>query len=204
MKLRSISAAAATLALALSLGACSDDDDGEDASTDDAAATTDAPPDSETTEATDMGTETTMAAADIVDTAVAAGDFTTLVAAVQAAGLEETLRGDGPFTVFAPTDDAFAALPEGTVDTLLEDPTGALTDILTYHVVEGAVMAEDVAGMDGQEVTTVNGATFTVGVGDDGTVTLTDAAGNEITVTQTDIATSNGVIHVIDGILMPA
>jgi uncharacterized surface protein with fasciclin (FAS1) repeats len=151
------------------------------------------------TEADDMSEPTD----DIVDTAVAAGDFTTLVAAVQAAGLEETLRGDGPFTVFAPTDDAFAALPEGTVDSLLEDPSGALTDILTYHVVEGAVMAEDVAGMDGQEVTTVNGATFTVQVGDDGSVTLVDAGGNEVGVVQTDIETSNGVIHVIDAVLMP-
>ena len=108
---------------------------------------------------------TTMAGADIVDTAVEAGSFTTLVAAVQAAGLEETLRGEGPFTVFAPTDEAFAALPAGTVDALLADPTGDLTAILTYHVVDGEVMAADVAAMDGQEVTTVNGATFTVNVG---------------------------------------
>jgi uncharacterized surface protein with fasciclin (FAS1) repeats len=142
--------------------------------------------------------------ADIVDTAIAAGDFTTLVAAVQAAGLEETLRGDGPFTVFAPTDEAFAALPEGTVETLLEDPTGQLSDILTYHVVPGEVLAADVAGLDGQTVTTVNGATITVGVADDGTVTLTDAAGNEVAVVATDVQASNGVIHVIDGVLMPA
>ena len=143
------------------------------------------------------------AEADIVDTAIAAGDFTTLVAAVQAAGLEETLRGDGPFTVFAPTDDAFAALPAGTVDTLLEDPTGDLADILTYHVVAGAVMAADVVGLDGQDVTTVNGATFTVNVADDGSVSLTDAAGNEVAVVATDIEASNGVIHVIDAVLMP-
>ena len=140
---------------------------------------------------------------DIVDTAVAAGDFETLVSAVQAAGLEETLRGDGPFTVFAPTDDAFAALPAGTLDDLLADPEGALAPILTYHVVEGKVLAADVAGLDGQEVATVNGASFTVNVGDDGTVTLTDAAGNEVTVVTTDIETSNGVIHVIDGVLLP-
>ena len=88
--------------------------------------------------------------ADIVDTAIAAGDFTTLVAAVQAAGLEDTLRGEGPFTVFAPTDEAFAALPAGTVETLLEDPAGDLTDILTYHVVPGAVPAADVVGLDGK------------------------------------------------------
>ena len=121
----------------------------------------------------------------------------------QAAGLEETLRGEGPFTVFAPTDDAFAALPAGTLDTLLADPTGDLAAILTYHVVEGEVMAADVVGLDGQEVTTVNGATFTVNVGDDGAVTLTDAAGNEVAVVQTDVDASNGVIHVIDGVLLP-
>jgi uncharacterized surface protein with fasciclin (FAS1) repeats len=203
---------AGVVAVALLLGACSDDDD--EAATEDTTSTesvteTTEPEDTsmteETTDDTGMTDDTEAAAtADIVDTAVEAGSFTTLVAAVQAAGLEETLRGEGPFTVFAPTDDAFAALPEGTVDTLLEDPTGALTDILTYHVVEGAVMAEDVAGLDGQEVTTVNGATFTVNVGDDGAVTLTDAAGNEVTVTQTDIETSNGVIHVIDAVLMPS
>jgi uncharacterized surface protein with fasciclin (FAS1) repeats len=141
---------------------------------------------------------------DIVDTAVGAGDFETLVAAVQAAGLEETLRGEGPFTVFAPSDAAFQALPAGTVDTLLADPQGDLTDILTYHVVEGEVLAEDVVGLDGQEVTTVNGATFTVDAGDDGSVTLRDAAGNDVGVTQTDIETSNGVIHVIDTVLIPS
>jgi uncharacterized surface protein with fasciclin (FAS1) repeats len=148
-----------------------------------------------------MGDEATEP--DIVDTAVAAGDFTTLVSAVQAAGLEDTLRGEGPFTVFAPTDAAFEALPEGTVETLLEEPEGDLADILTYHVVEGEVMAADVAGLDGQDVPTVNGATFTVNVADDGAVTLTDAAGNEVAVTQTDIDAGNGVIHVVDAVLMP-
>ena len=140
---------------------------------------------------------------DIVDTAVGAGSFATLVAAVQAAELDDTLRGDGPFTVFAPTDDAFAALPAGTLDTLLADPTGELAGILTYHVVEGEVMAADVVDLDGQEVTTVNGATFTVNVGDDGAVTLTDAAGNEVDVVQTDVDANNGVIHVIDAVLLP-
>src|SRR6056300_442307 len=82
---------------------------------------------------------------DIVDTAVAAGSFSTLVAAVQAAGLVDALKGDGPFTVFAPTDEAFAALPEGTVETLLEDPSGALTDILLYHVVAGKAMSTDLS-----------------------------------------------------------
>ena len=156
-----------------------------------------------TTMADDTSMTTAAAAGDIVDVAVAAGDFTTLVTAVQAAGLEETLRGEGPFTVFAPTDDAFAALPPDTLDTLLADPTGDLAGILTYHVVEGEVPAADVAGMDGQDVTTVNGASFTVGVGDDGSVTLTDATGNEVAVVATDIDASNGVIHVIDGVLLP-
>jgi len=142
--------------------------------------------------------------ADIVDTAITAGDFTTLVAAVQAAGLEDTLRGDGPFTVFAPTDEAFAALPAGTVETLLEDPAGDLTDILTYHVVPGAVPAADVVGLDGEAVTTVNGAAITIGVADDGSVTLTDADGNEVAVVVTDVQANNGVIHVIDGVLLPA
>src|SRR5690606_33876725 len=84
-----------------------------------------------------------------------------------------------------------------------EDPTGDLASILTYHVVAGEVLAPDVVGLDGQDVETVNGATFTVNVGDDGSVTLTDGAGNEVGVVQTDIATSNGVIHVLDGVLLP-
>ncbi len=105
--------------------------------------------------------------------------------------------------MFAPTDDAFAAFPAGTVDTLLADPTGDLADILTYHVVAGEVPAADVVGLDGQAVTTVNGATFTVNVGADGSVSLTDAAGNDVAVVATDIQASNGIIHVIDAVLMP-
>jgi len=193
MRTRTARLAAGLLPLALLAGACSDDDGGDAAteqSTD--AADTTAPDEM----AGDEGT-------DVVDTAVAAGDFGTLVTAVQAAGLEQTLRGDGPYTVFAPTDEAFAALPAGTLDTLLADPGGDLSGILTYHVVEGEVLAEDVAGLDGQQVATVNGATFTVGVGDDGSVTLTDAAGSQVAVTQTDVTASNGVIHVIDGVLLP-
>ncbi len=139
-----------------------------------------------------------MMEADIVDTAVAAGSFTTLVAAVEAAGLVETLKGEGPFTVFAPTDDAFAALPEGTVETLLEDPTGALSDILLYHVVPGKVMAADVVGMDGAMVETAGGNSFTITV--DGDTVMVDGA-NVVT---TDIETSNGVIHVIDAVIIPA
>jgi uncharacterized surface protein with fasciclin (FAS1) repeats len=195
-------------ALGLVASACSNDDSDTDAE----SATTQAPA---ATAGAESATPSTMAPADseasapaaggdIVDTAVGAGDFTTLVTAVQAAELEETLRGEGPFTVFAPTDDAFAALPAGTVDTLLADPTGDLTDILTYHVVPGEVLAADVAGLDGEAVTTVNGATFTVGVADDGAVTLTDGAGNEVSVVATDVQADNGVIHVIDGVLLPA
>ena len=182
----------AAITLSLGLAACGSDDSTDEATP--AETSSSAPA---TTEATEEA-----AAADIVDTAVAAGDFTTLAAALEAAGLVETLKGDGPFTVFAPTDDAFAALPEGTVDTLLEDPQGDLTDILTYHVVSGKVMAADVAGLDGQEVETLQGAKFTVNVDGDN-VTLTDAAGNTVNVTQTDVEASNGVIHVIDAVLMP-
>ena len=189
------------LLLACSLFACGDDDDDTAATAAPAATATN---DTAAAAPTTMAPGTTMmAGADIVDTAVEAGSFNTLVAAVQAAGLEETLRGEGPFTVFAPTDEAFAALPAGTVDALLADPTGDLTAILTYHVVDGEVMAADVAAMGGQEVTTLNGATFTVNVADDGSVTLTDAAGNEVAVVQTDVDASNGVIHVIDGVLLP-
>jgi uncharacterized surface protein with fasciclin (FAS1) repeats len=195
MKSTSARLAAGIVALALIASGCSDDD-GDDAAD---TTTTEAAAEEETT---DSMAEAPAEEADIVDTAVAAGDFDTLVAAVQAAGLEETLRGDGPFTVFAPTDEAFAALPEGTVDTLLEDPTGDLTDIPTYHVVEGEVLAADLS--DGQEVPTVNGEILTVNVADDGAVSLTDAAGNEVNVTAADVAASNGVIHVIDGVLMPA
>ncbi|MBS1301968.1 fasciclin domain-containing protein [Loktanella sp. SALINAS62] len=130
---------------------------------------------------------------DIVDTAVEAGNFTTLVAAVEAAGLVETLKGEGPFTVFAPTDEAFAALPEGTVEGLLEDPE-ALAAILTYHVVPGAVMSTDLS--DGMTATTVNGADVTISVGDAVMV-------NDATVTTADIAATNGVIHVIDTVIMP-
>jgi len=129
----------------------------------------------------------------IVDIAAEDGRFTTLVAAVSAAGLADTLSGDGPFTVFAPTDDAFAALPEGTVEGLLNDiPT--LTSILTYHVVPGAVMSGDLS--DGMMPETVNGQTVTIGV--DGGVTV-----NDPTVIIADIEASNGVIHVIDSVILP-
>jgi uncharacterized surface protein with fasciclin (FAS1) repeats len=132
---------------------------------------------------------------DIVDTAVAAGSFKTLVAAVQAAGLVETLKGPGPFTVFAPTDEAFAKLPAGTVESLLKpENKEKLVAILTYHVVPGKVMAADVKPM---EVKTVNGEEATIAVAD-GKVTIDKA-----NVVKTDIVTSNGVIHVIDAVIMP-
>ena len=130
----------------------------------------------------------------IVDIAVADGRFTTLVAAVQAAGLVETLQGEGPFTVFAPTDDAFAKLPAGTVDALLAD-IPALTDILLYHVVSGKVMAADVVNLD--SATTVQGSDVAIKV-DMGKVYVNDAQ-----VIITDIVAANGVIHVIDTVLVP-
>ena len=127
-------------------------------------------------------------------------EFSTLLQAVGSAGLAETLSGDGPFTVFAPTDDAFAALPEGTLQSLLEpDQQDQLAGILTYHVVPAEVPASEVTSGD---VETVNGANLTVSV-EDGTVTLEDGQGNEALVTQTDIQASNGVIHVIDAVLLP-
>ncbi len=130
---------------------------------------------------------------DIVDTAVAAGNFTTLAKALQAAGLVETLKGPGPFTVFAPTDAAFAKLPAGTVEALLKDKA-KLTAVLTYHVVAGKVMAADVVKV--KEAKTLQGQSVTVdatkGVKIDGA-----------TVVKADIACSNGVIHVIDSVLLP-
>lgn len=131
--------------------------------------------------------------ATIVETAVSAGSFTTLVAAVEAADLADTLNGEGPFTVFAPTDEAFAALPEGTVEGLLAD-VPALTSILTFHVVPGAVHAADLS--DGMTVATVNGADLTFGTADGVTV-------NGASVVTADIACDNGVIHVIDAVLLP-
>ena len=185
------------LAGALVLAACGDDDESAE-STETA----------ETAEAAEAATETTMAPTettvadptmDIVETATAAGDFTTLLAAVEAAGLVETLQGDGPYTVFAPTDEAFAAALEDlglTADELLAD-TETLASILTYHVVEGEVPAADVVGLDGQAVPTVNGADVEITV-DGETVMVNDA-----TVTTTDIFATNGVIHVIDSVLLP-
>jgi uncharacterized surface protein with fasciclin (FAS1) repeats len=133
---------------------------------------------------------------DIVDTAVAAGQFKTLAAALKAAGLVETLKGSGPFTVFAPTDEAFAKLPNGTVEDLLKPENKAkLTAILTYHVVPGKVMAAEVVKV--KEAKTVQGGSLKVNAAG-GTVKVDNA-----TVVKTDIAASNGVIHVIDSVVLP-
>jgi uncharacterized surface protein with fasciclin (FAS1) repeats len=130
---------------------------------------------------------------DIVDTAVAAGSFKTLVAAVQAAGLVDTLKGKGPFTVFAPTDEAFAKLPAGTVDALLKDKE-KLAKILTYHVVPGQVLAKDVKS---GKVKSVEGSSITVKAGADGVMV------DNAKVVATDVMTTNGVIHVIDTVIIP-
>jgi uncharacterized surface protein with fasciclin (FAS1) repeats len=130
----------------------------------------------------------------IVETAIAAGQFNTLVTAVQEAGLVETLSGDGPFTVFAPTDEAFAKIPEADLNALLADKE-ALTAVLTYHVVAGEVMASDVVNLS--EAETMQGSSVDISV--DGDTVMIDGA----QVVKTDIKTSNGVIHVIDTVIMP-
>ena len=150
--------------------------------------------------ATSIPPTATPAPKDIVDTAVADGRFKTLVAAVQAAGLVDTLKSEGPFTVFAPTDEAFAKLPAGTVEDLLKpENLETLKNILLYHVVPGKVMAADVVAMDGKSADTAladNPLNISV---KDGKVYLND----NVQVVITDIETSNGVIHVIDAVLLP-
>jgi uncharacterized surface protein with fasciclin (FAS1) repeats len=139
---------------------------------------------------------TTFAADDIVDTAAANGQFTTLVAAIQAAGLVDTLKSEGPFTVFAPTDAAFAALPEGTVENLLKpENKDQLIAVLTYHVVPGKVMSADIAGKSLQ-VASVQGSELSVNATDGVKV-------DNATVVMADIETTNGVIHVIDAVVLP-
>ncbi|WP_299677797.1 fasciclin domain-containing protein [uncultured Roseobacter sp.] len=135
------------------------------------------------------------ASKDIVDTAANAGSFSTLVAAVEAADLVDTLKGEGPFTVFAPTDEAFAALPEGTVESLLQpENKDQLIAILTYHVVPGKVMSTDLS--DGMSATTVQGGDLTVDLSDGVKI-------NEASVTSADVEASNGVIHVVDTVILP-
>ncbi|HUW04348.1 MAG TPA: fasciclin domain-containing protein [Acidimicrobiales bacterium] len=186
MNSRILKLIAALFALAMVAAACGSDDS-DTASTGDPVETT------ETTEAAsadDPGT--------IVDVAIA-NDFTTLVAAVQAADLVDTLSGEGPFTVFAPTDEAFAAALEDlglTAEELLAD-TETLTAVLTYHVIADEVPSSVVVTLDGQEVETVNGASVTISV-DGETVMVNDA-----TVTAVDVEASNGVVHVIDKVLLP-
>jgi len=156
------------------------------------------------TSSSSSATTTTMSAAaatkNIVQIAASNPDFSTLVSAVSAAGLVGTLEGAGPYTVFAPTNAAFAALPAGTLQMLLQPANKAqLASILTYHVVPGALKAADVKP---GSVTTVNGATFTVN-DTAGKLTITDGKGNTAQIVQTDIIASNGVIHVINAVLIP-
>lgn len=154
------------------------------------------------------GTQPAKAAPNIVDTAVSTGVHTTLVAAVTAAGLADTLSGPGPFTIFAPTDTAFAKLPAGTVETLVKpENKGTLTGILTYHAVAGTVTAGDLVALINKHngsatITTLSGGKLTARLSGD-TVIITDAAGRASAVTQADVTTSNGVIHVTDGVFLP-
>ena len=185
----------------------------------DTAATTTAPASTDAASAstmptTDAGSNPTvggaamMADMNIVENAVNSPIHTTLVAAVQAAGLAETLQGEGPFTVFAPTDDAFAALPEGTVDTLLQPENEAqLQKVLTAHVVPGRLTAADLtAGLSGDEfrhLQTVSGDALSVQTTAEGKVFVFDESGNAYEVTIADVMQSNGVIHVVEGVLLP-
>lgn len=187
--MRRTTLAAIVAVSAITLAACSSSSD--EASSETAAATSEEAPAEETME--EMEAEEA-GAGTIVEVASATDGFSTLVAAVQAAGLVDTLNGEGPFTVFAPTDDAFAALPAGLVDALLlPENKEVLTKILTYHVVPGAVMAADVT--DG-EVATVEGQSVTLSTADGVTI-------NNAKVIQADVVADNGVIHVIDAVILP-
>ena len=205
-----------TLALmsGIALAACSADDTDADmaASTPEPAMTDPATDPMATTP--DPMTDDSMAAPgadmDIVANASNSPDHTTLVSAVQAAGLVETLQGPGPYTVFAPTNAAFDALPAGTVDGLLEpDSKDELTGVLTYHVVEGsldaAALTQQIEAGNGEaRLTTVAGGELVAKANPAGGVTITDAQGNTANVTTADLRSSNGVIHVVDKVLMPA
>lgn len=178
--------------LALGAAACGDDD----------GAAPEEPSTAMAESPAESGTSAPESPATVVDVAASNDDFSTLVTAVDSAGLAETLSGDGPFTVFAPVNDAFAALPPGTLDSLLlPENQDQLTAVLTYHVVPQEAMSDDLS--DGMTVTTVQGQPLTVGVTDAG-VTLTDATGNTVSVVQADIEAGNGVVHIIDGVLIPA
>lgn len=151
---------------------------------------------SSSSDTTAKSNSSTMKSETLVDIAAGNPDFSTLVGAVKTAGLVETLSGKGPFTIFAPTNEAFAKLPAGTLASLTPEQ---LKSILTYHVVAGEVLGKDVKP---GKVKTVNGEELTINV-KDGKVTITDAKGNTVNVVKTDVVGSNGVIHVIDGVLMP-
>ncbi|WP_034646801.1 fasciclin domain-containing protein [Corynebacterium sputi] len=199
---RTLVAAVGAASLAFALAACSDDNETMDNNTEGTTATQTSEMDSADT-TTETETDGEEASGNtIVDAAMGNPDFSTLVEALQAADLVETLQNDGPYTVFAPTNEAFAALPEGTLDELLADPSGDLTEILTYHVIPGEVMAADVMEMDGETVETLQGEMLTIQIDGDA-VWLMDADGNTVQVTDPDMTASNGVIHAIDGVLMP-
>jgi len=194
-KSRLAAVAALALASGIVLTACSSSDDdtaAEPAASEAAAVEADA---DDMADDAEMADEAPASAGTIVDIAAGTDGFATLVAAADAAGLIETLSGEGPFTVFAPTDDAFAALPEGLVDALLlPENKDVLTKILTYHVVPGTVMAADI--VDG-DVATVEGQTVTLS-------TMDGVKVNDATVIQADIVADNGVVHVIDAVIVPA
>ena len=182
-----IATAAASVLL---LAACGGDDEATSSSSSPATA-----------EATPPADDSPASSETITDIVAGNPEFSTLLAAVEAAGLAETLSGDGPFTVFAPTDAAFAELPAETLEALLQPANqDQLTAILTYHVVPAEVMAADV---EAGEVPTVNSAPFTVAL-DGQAVEITDGQGNQANVIETDIEALNGVIHVIDSVLLPA
>ncbi|MEZ5099212.1 MAG: fasciclin domain-containing protein [Thermoleophilia bacterium] len=185
-------AAGAVLAVSLGLAACGGNDEAEPAPAPAPAPAESAAP----AEPAPAESAPTAGAKDIVDTAVEAGSFTTLAAALQAAGLVDALKGEGPFTVFAPTDEAFAKLDPATLEDLLKpENKDQLTKILQYHVVPGKVLSSDLT--DGQMAATLEGGDLTISLGD--TVKVNDA-----TVVTPDIEASNGVIHVIDTVLIPA
>jgi uncharacterized surface protein with fasciclin (FAS1) repeats len=198
MAVRRFMVGAAVATLAVVTAACGDDE----AAQDDAPATEAAETESTTEAAGDSDSSMSETPATVVDVAAGDENFSTLVTAVQTAGLAETLSGEGPFTVFAPVNDAFAALPQGTVDALLQPANREqLTSVLTYHVVPAKALSGDLS--DGMTVTTVQGQPLTVNV-TESAVTLTDASGNTVSVVQPDIEAGNGIVHVIDGVLLPA
>jgi uncharacterized surface protein with fasciclin (FAS1) repeats len=198
MAVRRFMVGAAVATLVVVTAACGDDE----AAQDDVPATEAAETESTTEAAGDSDSSMSETPATVVDVAAGDENFSTLVTAVQTAGLAETLSGEGPFTVFAPVNDAFAALPQGTVDALLQPANRAqLTSVLTYHVVPAKALSGDLS--DGTTVTTVQGQPLTVNV-TGSAVTLTDASGNTVSVVQPDIEAGNGIVHVIDGVLLHA